>query len=663
MKRINVLNKHIAQLIAAGEVVERPSSVLKELLENSIDSGATKITVEIKNGGVKLIKVSDNGSGIYKDDVKNAFLRHATSKLKAADDLNNINSLGFRGEALASICAVSKTEVITKTKDEFEGTHYYINGGIPGIFEDIGCSDGTTIIVRDLFYNTPARMKFLKKDVSEANFCAGVIDKIALSHPEISFKFIREGKVVLNTPGDSKISSAIYCVYGKEFFKGMIPVKYELNHVKITGFISKPTFAKSTRTMQNFFINGRYIKSKLGTCALEEAFKNSIMVGKFPYCVIYIEIAPELVDVNVHPSKTEVKFLNEKDIFEAIYYGARSALMAEDKSKFSGFEVYNKPSSNGFSNPLVLKDSFKNMDFGSLMKNNNFKPDQNTVKDIPDNSFKTLNSACETQNYFDKKTLMTEKNSYEKIENPETNNLSGVSKLNSETIKPNFEKSVLNTSPILPLSTLQENTIEKESNDLSLPQSSEKRNIKIIGEIFKCYILVECDEELVLVDKHAAHERIIFENLKNNENNNDNSQLLIEPKVVSLEKNEYNAVIENLELFSKAGFSVENFGMGTVIVRSVPMYITPEEISDSILEMAEHMANNQKNTDTKKLDWFYHNIACRAAVKGGKNSSKEEITVLINRLIQNPEIKYCPHGRPIFISFSKKFIEKQFGRI
>ena len=349
MKKINLLSKEISQLIAAGEVVERPVSVLKELLENSIDSGATRITIEIKNGGVKLIKVTDNGSGIYKDDVKNAFLRQATSKLKWAEDLNNINSLGFRGEALASICAVSKLELITKTKEEAEGTHYFINGGVPSKIDYIGCTDGTTIIVKDLFYNVPARMKFLKKDVAEGNACAGIIDKLALSHPEIAFKFIRDGKVVLNTPGNGKIYSAIYCVYGKEFIKNMVEVNYQLNNIKVTGFVSKPIYSKPTKNMQHFFVNKRYVKSKLGSSALEEAFKNSVMVGKFPYCVIYIEISPQLVDVNVHPSKTEVKFVNDNSVFEAIYYAVKSALMQGDKNKIV---------SASMSNANRLSDSF-----------------------------------------------------------------------------------------------------------------------------------------------------------------------------------------------------------------------------------------------------------------------------------------------------------------
>ncbi|MBR0423348.1 MAG: DNA mismatch repair endonuclease MutL, partial [Clostridia bacterium] len=327
MKKINILSKQTSQLIAAGEVIERPASVVKELLENSIDAGATRITVEIKNGGNKLIKITDNGCGIYREDVKNAFLRHATSKLKNADDLEKISSLGFRGEALASICAVSRVEIITKSADEEIGTQFFINGGLPGKLLDIGGTNGTTILVKDLFYNTPARMKFLKKDVAEANACAGIIDKIALSHPEIAFKFIRDGKETLHTTGNKKISSAIYCVYGKSFFDGMIPVKYEYKNIKIDGFISKPAFSRSSRSMQNFFLNGRYIKTKTGCSALEEAFKNSVMVGKFPYCAIYIEVNPEFVDVNTHPTKTEVKFSDEKLIFEAIYYSVKNALM------------------------------------------------------------------------------------------------------------------------------------------------------------------------------------------------------------------------------------------------------------------------------------------------------------------------------------------------
>lgn len=659
MKKINLLSKEISQLIAAGEVVERPVSVLKELLENSIDSGATRIAIEIKNGGVKLIKVTDNGSGIYKDDVKNAFLRHATSKLKCAEDLNNINSLGFRGEALASICAVSKLELITKTKEEAEGTHYFINGGVPSKIEYIGCTDGTTIIVKDLFYNVPARMKFLKKDVAEGNACAGIIDKLALSHPEIAFKFIRDGKVVLNTPGNGKIYSAIYCVYGKEFIKNMVEVDYELNNIKVTGFVSKPIYSKPTKNMQHFFVNKRYVKSKLGSSALEEAFKNSVMVGKFPYCVIYIEISPQLVDVNVHPSKTEVKFVNDKSVFEAIYYAVKSALMQGDENKIA---------SASMNNATRLSDSFNFLGDNSSEEVKINKA-QNLVKSIvsnelPQESLKkdilpfTPSNEPQKESFEGKKTVINKIEDEEKTVSAE-----------KEEKAENISENILDKFEVKEGEGVEEGI--KEEVATNAQNSAETCNgfelileekMNVLGEIFKCYIVIEYSGKMIMVDKHAAHERIIFERLKSNKDEN-NSQILLEPKVVQMEKNEYSTVVENLDLLSKIGFDIDDFGVGSVIVRSVPMYIEPYEIPDTVLEIAEYIGNNKKEIDSKKLDWLYHNIACRAAIKAGNKSSKDEIITLIKTLIENPEVKYCPHGRPIFIDFSKQFIEKQFGRI
>lgn len=658
MKKINVLSKKVSQLIAAGEVVERPASVLKELLENSIDSGATRITVEIKNGGVKLIKITDNGSGIYKDDVKNAFLRHATSKLHSAEDLNNISSLGFRGEALASICAVSKLEIITKTKDEIEGTHYFINGGVPSKFEGIGCSDGTVIFVRDLFYNVPARMKFLKKDVAEGNACAGVIDKLALSHPEIAFKFIRDGKLVLNTPGDGKIYSAIYCVYGKDFAQNMVKVDYEFNNIKVSGFVSRPIYSKPTKNMQHFFVNGRYIKSKLGSSALDEAFKNSVMVGKFPYCVLYISIAPELVDVNVHPAKTEVKFVNEKLVFEAIYYAVKSALMSGDENKIVSSS--NRLSDSFCEHALPTNNvSFVNKSFGNVeihkresMVKNLVVSDENSKKDtateFPQNT-KPNDFKAPIYNPIVTKTVSNEKykeKSKEEAAIQENKKILSEPENTEAIIIPNTSAADNEVVPVI------ENCFE---NVL-------KNKMNIVGEIFKCYIIIELENKMILVDKHAAHERILFEKLKNSTGDSD-SQILLEPKVIQMEKSEYSAIIENLKLLSQAGFDIGDFGAGSVIVRSVPMYIELGEISDTVLEIADYILNNKKSIDGKKLDWLYHNIACRAAVKAGNKSSNEEITALVETLVKNPEVKYCPHGRPIFVEFSKKFIEKQFGRV
>lgn len=651
MRKINVLSKQTAQLIAAGEVVEKPASVLKELLENSIDSGASRIVAEIKNGGIKFIKVSDNGSGIYRDDVKNAFLRHATSKLSEPEDLNKICSLGFRGEALASICSVSKVEVITKSKEEAQGTRFYIDAGASGDIEEFGCADGTSIIVRDIFYNTPARMKFLKKDVSEANACALVIDKLALSHPEISFKFIRDGKEALYTPGDKKVSSAIYSVYGKEFFDGMIPVNYELNNIKITGFISKPICSKSTRSMQSFFVNNRYVKTKICSEALEEGFKNSIMVGKFPYCVLYIDVPPEMIDVNVHPAKTEIKFSDEKSLFEAVYYAVKSALMVQNKAAEFGRE-----------------NTFKMHDSAPVFKTNVQIPIVKSFKNTSNDDFdiKTEVSASQILKKIktEKPNIFSYNENYRKENSPIVENKPEVffkekriEKLTGSST--NTVKSVSNSENILS----DKNPLNSElpCKSLSFFEDKQMKKINVIGEIFNCYIIAECEKEMILIDKHAAHERIIFEKLKNSTNPNE-SQVLLEPRVITLEKDEYSAIIQNLSMLSEVGYEIGDFGNGSVIVRSVPMYMNLNDISDSVLEIAEYILSNRKSLDTKKLDWLYHNIACRCAVKGGKQSSREEIVSLVETLLNNPDIKYCPHGRPIFVPLTQKFIEKQFGR-
>lgn len=651
MKKINVLSKQTAQLIAAGEVVEKPASVLKELLENSIDSGASRIVAEIKNGGIKFIKVSDNGSGIYRDDVKNAFLRHATSKLSEPEDLNKICSLGFRGEALASICSVSKVEVITKSKEETQGTRFYIDAGVSGDVEEFGCADGTSIIVRDIFYNTPARMKFLKKDVSEANACALVIDKLALSHPEISFKFIRDGKEALYTPGDKKVSSAIYSVYGKEFFNGMIPVNYELNSIKITGFISKPICSKSTRSMQSFFVNNRYVKTKICSEALEEGFKNSVMVGKFPYCVLYIDVPPEMIDVNVHPAKTEIKFSDEKSLFEAVYYAVKSALMVQNKAAEFGRE-----------------NTFKMHDSAPAFKTNVQMPIvksfKNTSNDNPGIKNEVFASQILKKIKTEKPSVFSYNESYRKENNPTVENKPEVffkekriEKLTDSSA--NTFKSVSNSENIL--SNKKPLNSEPPCKPLSFFEDKHMKKINVIGEIFNCYIIAECEKEMILIDKHAAHERIIFEKLKNSTNPNE-SQVLLEPRVVMLEKDEYSAIIQNLSMLSEVGYEIGDFGNGSVIVRSAPMYMNLNDISDSVLEIANYILSNRKSLDTKKLDWLYHNIACRCAVKGGKQSSREEIISLVETLLNNPDIKYCPHGRPIFVPFTQKFIEKQFGR-
>lgn len=652
MKKINILDKHFSQLIAAGEVVERPASVIKELVENSVDSGATRITAEISHGGIALIRVTDNGSGIYREDVKNAFLRHATSKIKNEKDLQNISSLGFRGEALASICAVSETEILTKSKYENFGTKFLIIGGDPGETEDIGASDGTTISVKNLFFNVPARMKFLKKDVIEAGLCSTIVDKLALSHPEIAFRFINGGKETMRTAGDGKISSAIYGVYGKEFFSGMTPCEYCYDNVEISGYISKPAFSKANRNSQNFFVNGRYVKSKLVSSALEEAFRNSIMVGRFSYCALYIKIPSNSVDVNVHPTKTEVKFANEKKIFDAVYYAVKTALM-KDSNKIvlsAESDVSKDSTAKDVSSSLrelqkTTAEKHKNEPLKSIFEEkSNIK---NFIFDMP----KRSESSEKNKNNFKKEIQNSADLKFEKPKNISDDAAKNIQKttfnIKQTTAAPiNLEKN----QDILKNKAIQTEFLPKEDS------------IKVIGEIFDCFIVLQRNKEMILIDKHAAHERIIFEKMKASENHCD-SQKLLSPVVVNAEKCEYSAIIENLEIFNKIGYVIEDFGDGSVIIREIPMYLDISEVSDSVIEIAEYLSSHKKSLDTKKLEWLYSNISCRAAIKAGKKSSTEEIVALVKKLSENTDIQQCPHGRPIFVSLDKKFIEKQFGRI
>ena len=664
MGKINVLDKHISELIAAGEVVERPSSVVKELIENSIDANATAIEIEIKNGGTSYIKISDNGQGILREDVPKAFLRHATSKVKNHDDLDSIKTLGFRGEALASIAAVSKVEMITKSENELAGTCYKIEGSDEVSIEDIGCPTGTTIIIKDLFYNTPARMKFLKKDASEASSVSAIVDRIALSHPDISFKFIKNSKEELNTPGDGNIKSCIYSVYGKSFSAGLIPVKYELNGVKVYGFTCNTNSARPNRSMQHFFINGRYVKSKTMMVALEQAYKGSIMVGKFPSCVLYLELSYEVIDVNVHPAKIEVRFINEKPIFDAVYYGIKTSISKLDRPLEMLLNDNNISNEKKIINDNLNKERLKVSD--PTVKNDYYTmkpiPTNNVNVEEPDVFIPKKNVAYSPLKpiELEKKPIIYKDNTKEEVTSKKALH---VDKAHSN---PFFEENNKEQHDIILEEEKIDNfhIVENESNKNAVTFFSlDNDKINVIGEVFSTYIVLEKNKDkLLLVDKHAAHERLIYEKLKK-ESGKSFSQYLLTPLTVTLEKKEYSAVISNLNLFSEAGFEIDDFGSGTVIVRSSPLYLEHDDISDSIIEMAGYILENKENISTKYVDWLYHNIACRAAIKSGDKSNKDELIALIKKLDENPELRHCPHGRPILINITKKEIEKQFGRM
>lgn len=707
MGRINVLDKHTAELIAAGEVVERPSSVVKELLENSIDAGATQITVEIMHGGIDYLRITDNGCGILKEDVRNAFKRNATSKISVDSDLEKIGTLGFRGEALASISSVSKVQLITKAKEENIGSAYEIDGGEEISFDDAGCPDGTTFIMRNLFYNVPARYKFLKKDVAEGNAVASVIDKIALSHPEIAITFIRDNKRVLKTAGDGKLMSSIYAVYGRDFASTLIPVDYELNGMKLTGYISRPTNSRANRNMQNTFINGRFVKSRTISVALEEACKGSIMIGKFPSCVLNLQISPEAVDVNVHPSKIEVRFINERPVFDTVYHGVKSALLRGDSRKEAVLNHNNTVNIKPL-NPFNLANKVINKEPPKSVQKAPEKPREKSIFDELDLPTKTVkynkvNKVSDSSSvqkkymeFLENNKKLSENNQTtnntvcNNIDNNVINNVSTESKIETkmnevkEDTSLNQEVQKVNPFEELELEkiTAEEKKISEEKKsdvEVVLPterqtnSSSEnieiktlidedKQSFRFIGEAMNTYIIVETDNnKLVLIDKHAAHERIIFEKLKR-EKGTGSVQLLLIPITVTLEKNEYTVAIEHLNMFKNVGFDVEDFGNGTLIVRSAPSYLRNDDIEDTIIEICGYIAENRKNVMSEHMEWIYHNISCRSAIKAGDSSAAKELIDIAKTVFSDDSIRYCPHGRPVCIELSKYEIEKQFGR-
>ena len=614
MAKINKLPKHMADLIAAGEVVERPASVVKELMENAVDAGATSITVEIQHGGISYIRVTDDGCGIEREDVKTAFVSHATSKIKTAEDLNTILTLGFRGEALPSIAAVSKVNMITKTAQEEMGTSLAIEGGIITDFSDAGCAVGTTMIVRELFYNTPARMKFLKKDVSEGNYVAAAVEKLALSHPEISIRFIRDGKQVFTTNGDGNLQNVCFSAFGKDFSSGLLNVDSAVGSVSVKGLVTPPFNCRGSRGMQYFFVNGRSVKNTTIMAAFESAYKNSVMVGKFPGGVLFITLPPELVDVNVHPSKIEVRFSDERTLFDAVYHSVKIALnestaikqvsLPEKKPSFNDFIA--KPQQEYKQTTVQENIAFTEKVLKPLSKSGPFVSDVETSysADVEDDPF------------------------------------------NIEFPIPKPEKKVVVESPV----------------SVEVKEEKQENNIRLIGEAYRTYILIELNGTLCVIDKHAAHERILFNKLKS-EGKNGGSQILLAPVAVTLGKEEYSAVTENLEVIKNAGFDIEDFGDGTVIVRSCPMDLENCEIIPLIGEVAEYIIKNRRDITNEHLDWIYHNVACRSAIKAGDESSDLELLALAKQVVEDNEVRFCPHGRPVMIELSKYELEKQFGRV
>jgi DNA mismatch repair protein MutL len=606
--QIQVLDKSVSELIAAGEVIERPASVVKELIENAIDAGASSITVEIKNGGVTFMRISDNGSGIPHNQCPTAFLRHATSKVRVSEDLDCISTMGFRGEALASVSAVGRVSLLSKMSDGEIGTSYKIEGGIELEHELAGCPDGTTIIIRDLFFNTPARLKFLKKDVTEGNYVQSVVDKAALINPQIAFRFIRDNNLVRVTPGDGKLYSAIYAVYGKNHAVSMIEVDCSQNGVSVNGYVSKPLFCRNNRTFQNFYVNSRYIRSSTCVAALEEAYRNSIMSGKFPACVLNISLNPADVDANVHPAKTEVRFVNDRAIFSAVHMAVRNALLNES----SPVPEQRQPVKE-YAEPVQSAETLSGIEIPTV-----------TV------------------------ALDSEKSEYIPT-SPQPTTPQPV-KLDAEFKHLSSDSFVKREKPVIQLinrSVLAENKCEQ---------------YRVIGELFMNYILCERNQELILIDKHAADERIRFEKLKSELRGH--SQLLIEPIEVAVDLEGADSADES-EL-ERIGLKIEVVGFGLVRVTAMPTLLDVSQIEELLSEVAQKRKHGGSVTlgDLSVVDEVLHRIACRSAIKAGDKSTALDIEQLAERVLAgDSELRYCPHGRPITVKITKAELEKKFKRI
>ena len=635
MPNIIQLSPHIANLIAAGEVVERPASVVKELLENAVDAGATKVTVEIRDGGMTFLRVTDNGCGMLPEDAKTAFLRHATSKLRTAEDLAVIQTMGFRGEALAAIASVSRIDLLTKTQETLMGTSLHLEAGTVTEECEAGCPDGTTIIIRDLFFNTPARMKFMKSDSVEGSRVTAAVQLQALAHPEVSITFIRDGKQVLSTPGTGGLEAAVYCVYGRECAK-MVPVDSKWDAYSLRGYVSKPTDARPSRSLQTFFVNDRPVRSKTLIAALEEAYRNQIMVGKFPACVLHLTVPANAVDVNVHPAKTEVKFLSEKAVFDCIHYGVLGALnKTPDRPT-----VQLKPqvtATTPASRPAVTAapprpSQSKQESFYRTMTPAEFKTFTSAITDAP----KPQQAAA----------------------------IATVSKLEQSASMPVRETLVI---PGITDSISQ--PISSPPNPMPIPEPPEQITLdmpkvtswRMVGELYNSYIIVEEGDNAFLIDKHAAHERILFDKLKSNQEAI-SSQYLLTPIPVRLSPEAAAELLANKSLLAELGFETDEFGENTVLLRQVPMDLSPDEAADALETIAADLLNGRRESRNTVRDEVLHTVACKAAIKAGWHSDEKELLALVKEVMSREELKYCPHGRPICITLSKKQLEKQFKR-
>ena len=712
MAVIHVLDKHTAELIAAGEVVERPASVVKELLENSIDAGATQVTVSIESGGVKLIEISDNGTGIEAEYISTAFIRHATSKIETPDDLTNIHTLGFRGEALASIASVARVELTTRTEvDEF-ATVYRIEGGEEVSREPGARAVGTTIRVKDLFYNTPARMKFLKKDSSEGTFVSDTVTHVALSHPEVSVKFIREGKLQYVTPGDGQLRGAAYAVLGREFSRDLIELKNQEGVYRITGLVTPPKSCRASRSMQHFYINGRYVRNRTMMAGMEMAFKGTMMQGKFPGGILLLEMPADLVDVNVHPAKIEARFARENDVFDVVYHAVKLALAQPGTGeRLFTFEADKEEEKTGNSkkDTDIIKNDVKNNNFTGLsaiirgqadpgvLPQQHWEPAKpaaapqqpapSAAMQIPTApSVPRWKGSAQNEDMLDPfVTLHSPKLETTKAPEPFRAAASeaqldvepefGETKLHSpqdhmaawnpaqEAPKEELESTpCAETEPDAPEAAEQETVLAEPEQMNFDPTADQPEPLRYVGEVFRTYILAERGDELCLIDKHAAHERQLYEKLAANYGNVP-SQMLLEPAAIDLAAEEKQALLDNIPLLENAGLEIADFGGNTVVLRAVPADVEPQNAESLLVEIANKLLKGGHDALNEHTEWVLHSISCRAAIKAGDKSSPQELLALAEKILSGEVPPFCPHGRPCVLKLTRKELEKQFGRI
>ena len=712
MAVIHVLDKHTAELIAAGEVVERPASVVKELLENSIDAGATQVTVSIESGGVKLIEISDNGTGIEAEYISTAFIRHATSKIETPDDLTNIHTLGFRGEALASIASVARVELTTRTEvDEF-ATVYRIEGGEEVSREPGARAVGTTIRVKDLFYNTPARMKFLKKDSSEGTFVSDTVTHVALSHPEVSVKFIREGKLQYVTPGDGQLRGAAYAVLGREFSRDLIELKNQEGVYRITGLVTPPKSCRASRSMQHFYINGRYVRNRTMMAGMEMAFKGTMMQGKFPGGILLLEMPADLVDVNVHPAKIEARFARENDVFDVVYHAVKLALAQPGTGeRLFTFEAdkEEEKAENSKKDADIIKNDIKNNNFTGLsaiirgqadpgvLPQQHWEPAKpaaapqqpapSAAMQIPTApSVPRWKGSAQNEDMLDPfVTLHSPKLETTKAPEPFRAAASeaqldvepefGETKLHSprdhmaawnpaqEAPKEEPESApCAETEPDAPEAAEQETVLAEPEQMNFDPTADQPEPLRYVGEVFRTYILAERGDELCLIDKHAAHERQLYEKLAANYGNVP-SQMLLEPAAIDLAAEEKQALLDNIPLLENAGLEIADFGGNTVVLRAVPADVEPQNAESLLVEIANKLLKGGHDALNEHTEWVLHSISCRAAIKAGDKSSPQELLALAEKILSGEVPPFCPHGRPCVLKLTRKELEKQFGRI